>query len=403
MLKLNQFLSSFYLVLVFTGYEMVTMIFLSPLSNVNTQVITLPYRAFSLFIALTLVATTLLKKGKVKAQTAIIFLIFWFFFIVRIFYDLHIDPLISIDNTTTFWIQIFSITLISIIVIFKSFRFINFDKVLFWFLVFSSISLIISILKMEPGTEMIRQSGNIAMNPISYGNMALSAIFLSTFILLERNTKIIQKIILFSIIIIALYCMIRAGSRGPIFSILIISITWFFLRTGRVFGLIFVLIFSVLIILYQDQLIYLIGEISPILESRLQSTLRDGDLSRRNEFSNFAIRTFLDNPIFGDQFAIFENNEINYPHNIFLESLMALGLLGGLTLFFICLVAARNACKLILMKAKNYWLSLIFFQHLMVSLVSGSLYYSPVINVMLLILIIVQPQEDFDLRSSKIN
>ena len=197
--------------------------------------------------------------------------------------------------------------------------------------------------------------------------------------------------------------MIRAGSRGPIFSILIISITWFFLRTGRVFGLIFVLIFSVLIILYQDQLIYLIGEISPILESRLQSTLRDGDLSRRNEFSNFAIRTFLDNPIFGDQFAIFENNEINYPHNIFLESLMALGLLGGLTLFFICLVAARNACKLILMKAKNYWLSLIFFQHLMVSLVSGSLYYSPVINVMLLILIIVQPQEDFDLRSSKIN
>ena len=148
---------------------------------------------------------------------------------------------------------------------------------------------------MEPGTEMIRQSRNKEKYESNFIR-DITLVFLSTFILLERSTKIIQKIILFSIIIIALYCMIRAGSRGPIFSILIISMTWFFLRTGRVFGLIFVIIFAVLISLYQDQLIYLIGEISPIL-NRVTINIRDGDLSRR--VISFCYRTFW--TIFGDQ------------------------------------------------------------------------------------------------------
>ena len=392
MQRIKSFLSTFHLLMIFCGYELVTMIFLSPTSQGNTQLITLPYRGFMMLFAIVLIAITGSNRGKVKTIVTL-FLVYWLFFLLRMFYDLHINPKIYISDITSFWLLVFSLTIIPLITTYRTFRLVRMDKILWWYFFFSSLALLISVLKMEDTSGMIRQAGNIALNSISYANLGLSLIILSIFILYERGISKTLNLLVFLMLLFAIYCLFIAGSRGPLASLFIIGTIWYFLRSGNFLGFFITVIVISIITTYLDGIISLIGQVSPILESRFSDTLTEGDTSRRKELSNFAWRAFLDSPIFGKQFGIFENNNINYPHNILLEGFMALGL-GGFLLLFVSLSALIKACRLILMRNKNYWLSLLFLQHLINSFISGSIYFTPMLSVTILLVHLLEYKKE---------
>ena len=395
MQRLKSFLATFHLLLVFCGYELVTMLFLSPSSGLSTQSITIPYRGFTVFIAIVLFAFVRSNRRKVKTYIVPLFLLYWFFFLLRMFYDLHINPKIDIDNIASFWLLVFSLTVMPLIITYKTFRLIRIDKVLWWYFICASLALLISVLKMEDASGMVRQSGNTALNPITYAHLALSTILLSIFILSERENSKTLKLLVFLILPLAMYCMFLAGSRGPLLSLFIIGAIWYFLRSGKLFGFFLTVLVGLFVMYFLDEIISLIGQVSPVLESRFSDTIKDGDSSRRDELSTFAWRAFSDSPIFGKQFAIFENNNINYPHNIFLEGFMALGL-GGFLLLFVGLSALIKACRFILMRNKNYWLSLLLLQQLINSLLSGTIYFTPLLSILILLVLFQEDTQKHD-------
>lgn len=385
--RFKSFLATFYLLLVFCGYEFVTMIFLSP-SSQSTQFVTIPFRGFTLLLGFVLLIFAVrFKNIKVNTYGINLFFIYCFFFLIRMVYDIHISSNSYINDIPAFWLVIFSVTIFPVIITYKTFRFVRIDKLLWWYLICAFLTLLLSVLKMEDFSGTIRQSGNVALNPITYSNLALSTILLSIYILFEIGISKIYKLLVCIILLFGFYCLFIAGSRGPLLSLFIIVTIWSTLRSGKISGFIFTMICAVFILIFLNEIISLIGEVSPILESRFSDTLREGNTDRRDELANFAKKAFLDSPIYGKQFAIFEMYKLNYPHNLFLEGFMALGI-GGFLLLFASLSAFIKACRHIFMKKKNTWLSLLLFQYLISSLISGTIYYTPLFSVSILLVLI---------------
>ena len=90
---------------------------------------------------------------------------------------------------------------------------------------------------------------------------------------------------------------------------------------------------------------------------------------------------FLENPIFGS--AVVEMNSRTYPHNMVVESFMAIGLIGGLLFSTILLVSIGFSLKLILQRSQSSWLAMLFIQTAIGCQFSGSLSFDPFFWAML--------------------
>ncbi|MCK7519045.1 MAG: hypothetical protein MZV64_15630 [Ignavibacteriales bacterium] len=112
---------------------------------------------------------------------------------------------------------------------------------------------------------------------------------------------------------------------------------------------------------------------------RFQRFVESGDALRFQLYEE-AIKEFLNHPIIGNQFVL--ENGIGagiYPHNIFLESLMALGFIGGI-LILILLFNSLKICYYSIKELDNYsWIRLLFIQYFIFSMMSGGIYNSPLL------------------------
>ena len=273
--RFKSFLATFYLLLVFCGYEFVTMIFLSP-SSQSTQFVTIPFRGFTLLLGFVLLIFAVrFKNIKVNTYGINLFFIYCFFFLIRMVYDIHISSNSYINDIPAFWLVIFSVTIFPVIITYKTFRFVRIDKLLWWYLICAFLTLLLSVLKMEDFSGTIRQSGNVALNPITYSNLALSTILLSIYILFEIGISKIYKLLVCIILLFGFYCLFIAGSRGPLLSLFIIVTIWSTLRSGKISGFIFTMICAVFILIFLNEIISLISPIqkNPKFSFRRQKIL----------------------------------------------------------------------------------------------------------------------------------
>ena len=103
-------------------------------------------------------------------------------------------------------------------------------------------------------------------------------------------------------------------------------------------------------------------------------TLDDQSTSYRVVVIGDALRGFAESPLLGASLA--EECSGDYPHNFFVESLLATGLVGFVCLAVIVAVGAHAAFNLVRRSAFAAWAGLLFLQALIASLVSGSLFLS---------------------------
>ncbi len=100
----------------------------------------------------------------------------------------------------------------------------------------------------------------------------------------------------------------------------------------------------------------------------------DDSTDYRQQAIRGALRQFGENPLVGS--SILERITMDYPHNLFVESLMATGLLGGIPLvIFLCYVA-HSALVLIRDRPEARWLGMLCLMQLVASMTSGSLFLS---------------------------
>ena len=79
--KVNFFFSNFNVILILAGYPFVTTIFIPLFGESSTQLVTIPFRLFSLII--TTITLIINFKKSIKYSLALkLFILFWFFLIV---------------------------------------------------------------------------------------------------------------------------------------------------------------------------------------------------------------------------------------------------------------------------------------------------------------------------------
>jgi len=97
----------------------------------------------------------------------------------------------------------------------------------------------------------------------------------------------------------------------------------------------------------------------------------DSSVTRLQLFTG-GIKQFMDNPIFGDH--IEERSLGFYPHNILIESLMSMGILGGLLIVGIIILSLRAVFVCLKRQGYELAIALLYVQSLVSAMVSGSIY-----------------------------
>lgn len=362
------FIVSLNFLLSILGY-MLTMALLSPLgTNVeagsgDNAYFTYPYRAFQISVAL--LAFWSVRNRPFPRITWKIGLIsvFWGLYFIRAFWDLVVSPPY---NSTFAWnftpgrelyfICYVFVDFIPLLAVLKGWDLIDFPRILRWLLVLGGIGLLFSLQNMQRQVaeswtgELGRVSATRMLHTQALGNFGCY-VAIAAFGTFFNYPKILWKAVAVIVGLLAAYMMIKAGSRGPAFGFVVVICAWFSVRNKNLFLALFLGIFALgFLLLFQEQILDVIKEISPTMESRLRSTLEHGDTSGRDRLWTEYWTECLQNPIFG-----FQLERLGHPHNMFIDGLMMFGLVAGWIVPLLIVTACFSIVKALRMRIPNAW------------------------------------------------
>ena len=151
-----------------------------------------------------------------------------------------------------------------------------------------------------------------------------------------------------------------------------------------------------------DFLYSLLEDIAPVLYDRFEVYSSVGQIDNRKINYDYAIQTFLDNPVFGKDFAeYFTPTTMIYSHNIVLDAFMQLGLFGGLIFVYILIKSILKVMNIVKQNQYYSWLGLILIQYILRCMLSSAFYLTPIISI--LIILIFLPIDNIKTKQLAIN
>jgi O-antigen ligase len=314
-------------------------------------------------------------------------MLYFIFYSLRIFFDLELrDNLFDTDAKILYYSFLILVVIIPFYSTYSSINYIDLKKVALYSLLLISITMLLSIILDNEIHENDRLSGNLALNPISYGQVGSFGIILSFHFLLNKQKKNILFIFfLFLSIVLGFLTLGRAASRGPFLGIILCCLLYMF-SVRKILLVQIILLLS--LFTSQDFLIRAVGFISETLQARILASLNDGDSSGRDELYKQGWQQFLDNPFVGNYFVLNpENGKGIYSHNIIIDALMSFGILGGVLITYLLIQSLFFASKLT--KDKNlFWVSQILIICITSSMFSSAFYMDALLSIFMAIVFI---------------
>lgn len=387
--KIISFCSSLNLILTIAGYSFITT-FLLPLSGGSdglSQIVTIPYRIVVLFLSLIIIF--LLIKDKLKINHWVRCLIFfWILYICRIVFDLsfRFDNFFTLESKYLYYSFVFFISFIPFLSLVFSYKYIDFDIVLKCSILLLTISMVASLFSNSMLEEESRLTGNIALNPISYGEVGAKAIILSVFFF-TRNRKWVSKTALFCIIILGFLTLGRAASRGPLLGMFIVLIFYIVsIQKNPIKTIVSLVFLLALIYVFQNYIIDFTGVLSPTLKARVEASVYENDTSSRGELFTDGIQQFLNNPLLGDYFVLYpETGKGINTHNMIIDTFMCLGMIGGIMLIILIVRGIFISYKLMQKRSHINWIGSLFIFSIVSAMVGTTFYMDPFFSVMMLL------------------
>lgn len=303
--------------------------------------------------------------------------------------DVITIPTLPQNRASQIFLYIICLTIIPCIGIVRTYMWIDLKKCLYYSYLLSSIAIIVVFISnpsfQEAAVERLNSNG--AMGSITSGQMALTNIILGIIILKKENLNNLLKFIIIGIILLAILVMLRSGSRGPVLSLIVVSLFFLLANAKRpLLGIVIVLVSAFIVFIAIEYVKDLIQEISPILKARLFD--REDQTWDRVPLYNYAINSFLNSPIIGEKFGVYYPGQITYPHNIFLETLMQLGLIGGIMIFIILGASFKYSYEVIHRHPEAMWIALLYIKVFSYLCVSGSYTTEPSFSVLFILLVL---------------
>lgn len=381
-----------FIILSIIGYQLATtaLIPLVPDAEGASRLVTVPYRAIILALTVLILLCTPKKSIYFKTgRTLKLLIIFWLFYAIRIAFDIYVRGIETGERSsshTSISIFIFLIAIPTFLASMKAFKYVNINKLnkamLFSMIVYLGVSLMNnSALMNAEAAENGRISGNAALNTISFGHACLTcAIFLYCY-MRSYKMPIFYKNVLTATVVLALFFMFLAGSRGPVVTfVVIVGLYLIGKQKNKGVAIILVLFFCLMIYAFYMQLLHIIGEFAPTFEQRMLKTILENNTGGRDLLYQNAIELFLRNPIIGSRFL----TEYGiYAHNMILDAFMGLGFLGGAALLFMCGKAFLITSKMLQQKSMYSCVGLLCVQQIMLNMLSGCFYTNGTLSLLM--------------------
>jgi len=252
------------------------------------------------------------------------------------------------------------------------------EKSYFFFLISLSIGLFTAffLAKASPLPLIGRFDANSTVNSINYGQMGCSLSIVSVYGLYNHPFKY-SRIIYPTLFLLGVISIMKAGSRSPVVVLLLVTIFYFFAKSGFLKGIILVGCSAIVLFFSIDFLIELSEAVGSEIVTRLLSAIETGETSGRDLIYENAIGHFLDSPVFGNYYLIPSGiGNGGYPHNFFIEAFMTTGIFGGIPFVIMVIITLIKSFTLLKRRHKSGWIVLLFLQILIFGMFSSSLYSS---------------------------
>jgi hypothetical protein len=379
-------------VLAFVGYPLVGLTV--SILGVETTIFTLPYRLAILVLSCALLFSRLLTPfQKVPDFWLITFMLMY---LARLLFDMLFNSILGNMEALAFYV---AIVLIPTLAILCSNMLVYSDQTIARCIV--ALGLVEVTLALAAQTFALaenpwgavsdeRRLGFVGLNPISLGYLATTTVIASGFLLTLPYEKYKWKAFSVAGLLLGCTVMLAAGSRGPIISIAICMVFYAVTKIQRTLTLAPTVLLGLTFGIAQTDVV-----------ERLVQTInggwqKDGSSLLRIESQRLAIADFQDSPIIGKHFSNPTSSLGDYPHNILIESLMALGLLGSIILIFCVLRALKNA-TLHHVKVRPL-ITILFVQSFVNSLLSGALWGVDTFYILALLMLMPGQKEKMIVR-----
>ncbi|MDQ8203599.1 O-antigen ligase family protein [Pelagicoccus sp. SDUM812003] len=226
--------------------------------------------------------------------------------------------------------------------------------------------------RMNPGDET-GDFATISSLQLGYSGLVLLIFFLFMYFS-ERPKNVWKALLLYSVGAVGMLLIVGSASRGPVVGFVFMAVPFGFSlffrgEPGKFIKFVVGVATFGAIALIAAQLTG--SSVFDRLLSIHHDVVSQSDQSDRLVFYENAWNSFLESPIIGSQSSL---GGYAYPHNLILESLMAVGIVGTIPLLVVIGYAFYCSWALLVRYPKLGWLSLAFYAYFCGSLFSGSLF-----------------------------
>lgn len=330
------------------------------LLEIDGRALSVPFRLFVLCLSLLLLVSC--RYIRITRARRFLFLI-WLAYALRLTYDLMVARLEGADYALQFFLVACVLPAFALLAA-DDFQQDRFAKLAFAIAVTGCAATVVgSWLGRFGETDLTQTTGRLstlALNPVSLGHLAVSAV-LCGFVLWRRaGTGILLRASILAGCLVAMYCLVMTGSKGPALALVICVTAW---AAARGFLL------KILIVGIPLVVLILLSPVSPLAD-RLAGLGEDPSTLERVVLLRDTFRQVADSPLLGSAFV--ELNSGLYPHNMLLDAALAFGI--PLALGFTWLVAIGAIRAWGTLRTPEDLLGLLFVQTLVGGLVSGALF-----------------------------
>ncbi|MER8603906.1 O-antigen ligase family protein [Mesorhizobium sp. M1156] len=294
--------------------------------GIESTTVTIPYRVFVLALAMFVILARIRRPllGRLDA----LLLTFFVVYAIRLFWDWQFYEIPGADYSLLFFTMIVVAPSVATMLAGDGFGDAAFAKfTMLTGLVVLAMAVLSSALGLgfnpwaEQGVKTTRLMFE-ALNPISLGNCGGITLIACIFMLMETHQGLYVRILSYCGVGLGAWVLLAANSRGPLIAVGL-ALAWFFvLRIRKMAYLAPVLLVLPLFIPNLDQMV------DNVLERFSGPFLENGSNLVRIQIQEAALQSFVNNPFFGDHYLDRNFGVGFYPHNIIIETAMALGLIG---------------------------------------------------------------------------
>lgn len=366
-------------VLTIVGFPLVST--LPTLLGLDSQAATIPYRVLVAALAAGILFGWWLRGTRVLFNSAVLVTFtLWALLIARMIWDTIVSPLPGELYTPAGQLLLLSLgaCFLPAIVALEFPSDATLDLARRWIEILGAIAMLAILyvgLRGVLGGAILYRLATPVLNPISVGHLGVSVMIVALcgFAGAGRAARIWRTLL----VVLSVGVTVATVSRGPILAgLLAVVILAFVTRRRRRLG-IGVLAWRVALIGVgvagvAAAVLYLENAGVIDILARLTDTFQDVASQERAQMIRGAWTQFTDNPLLGSAFV--ELRFMENPHNILLESMMALGVVG-LGLLLVSMAASLAAAgDVIRTVPRHAWVGLIYLQYVVNGMLSGSLF-----------------------------